>query len=162
MRMEQLIITGISMLIALFTRDSCIFRPYFAAFHARLSNGHKILACCGRGGGGKTNNHSHPTLRYPFLFLIIKALSHVAIFLATCLATHCETSCTKHLAAGSCDCATKRKVAGSRCRMLNRLLLSTTVSATCLATFLAVAWYVTLCNLSYKLSRNRFARQVAR
>ena len=57
-----------------------------------------------------------------------------------------------HLAAGSYNCATRRKVASNRCRKYNHVVLCATVSATCLATFSAVSRYVKLC----------FVRQVAR
>jgi len=67
-----------------------------------------------------------------------------AIFRTTCLATHCRKSV--EIVAESTE---------------NHVLLSEKVSAACLATFSAVAGYVTLGDASCDVSRNGAVRQIA-
>ena len=84
-----------------------------------------------------------------------QASAHCAMFRAFCFAMHCQ-----------CLQRQRARVPAQRCGksleiVAERVLLSATVSAICLATFSAVARYVTLGNVSCDLSRNGVARQAA-
>ena len=95
---------------------------------------------------------------------MLKALLNSAIFRATCLVFDDQISLKEHF--HLLPQTLEAQVPG---QMLHHamtekvvaILLSATVCATCLATFLAVARYFTLANVSGHFSRHGAARQVA-